>query len=380
MPPRALRSPFAIFVVLGGLIALAGCGSTNGLKVCPLSGCCGVGSDLCRAPQFLYATGLTGQIDVFPMDGNTGALGSPTSTLGPTRSLGMAALGNQFLYVSNPQLTLGGASSIDAWSINLGSGALTTVPGSPFSLGPLSFAAGLAADSSAQVIYVGDAGKIDALKADATGALTAVIGSPFLAGANLFLTVDPQSRFVFAADDDPPGNVLAFTIDSSTGALSAVAGSPFATIPNYAGDTQPSGIVVDTSASFVYTALTATNQVAAFSIVTSSGALNPVPGSPFTAGSGPIALATVNNFLYVSNAMDGTISGYSINATSGVLTPLNGSPFAIHGGPLTTAGLFLYTSGAGGLLAFSIDLTTGALTPIGSPVLYTGATVLTVVQ
>jgi hypothetical protein len=61
----------------------------------------------------------------------------------------MAALGNQFLYVSNPQLTLGGASSIDAWSINLGSGALTTVSGSPFSLGPLSLAAGLAADSSA---------------------------------------------------------------------------------------------------------------------------------------------------------------------------------------------------------------------------------------
>jgi 6-phosphogluconolactonase (cycloisomerase 2 family) len=241
---------------------------------------------------------------------------------------------------------------------------------------------GLAVDGTAQVLYVGDAGKIDALKADATGALTAVVGSPFAAGTNLYLTVDPQNRFVFASDDTPPGNVLAFTIDASTGALNAVPGSPFATIPGYVGNTQPSEIVVDSTGSFVYTGLMATGQIAAFSIVASSGALNPVPGSPFAAGNRPIALATVNNFLYVSNVMDGTISGYSINPTTGVLTPLSGSPFAIHGGPLTTdpAGRFLYTTGSGGLLAFSIDPQTGGLTPIGSAIPYAGATVLTFVQ
>jgi 6-phosphogluconolactonase len=376
------RSFVALFLILGSLVAvlaLGGCGA-NFTKACNASGCCGAASDLCPAPQYLYANGVNGQIDVFPIAAGTGVPGSPTSTSGSTMSLGMAALNNQFLYVSNP--TLGGISSIDAWSIDLGSGGLTAVPGSPFSLGTLSLGAGLAANNSAQVLYVGDAGKIDALKADATGALTAVLGSPFAAGTNLFLTVDPQNRFVFASDDTPPGNVLAFTIDASTGALSPVPGSPFATISGYVGNTQPGQIVVDSTGSFVYTGLLSTGQIAAFSIVPSSGALNPVPGSPFPAGNTPIALATVNNFLYVSNALDGTISGYSINPTNGVLTPLGGSPFAIHAGPLATdlVGRFLYTTDSGGLLAFSIDSTTGALTPLGSPIPYAGATVLTFVQ
>ena len=376
------RSFVALFLILGSLeamLALGGCGA-NLTKVCNTSGCCGAASDLCPAPQYLYANGVHGQIDVFPIAAGTGVPGSPTSTPGSTMSLGMAALNNQFLYVSNP--TLGGISSIDAWSIDLGSGGLTAVPGSPFSLGTLSLGAGLAANNSAQVLYVGDAGKIDALKADATGVLTEVLGSPFLAGTNLYLTVDPQNRFVFASDDTPPGNVLAFTSDASTGALSPVPGSPFATISGYVGNTQPGQIVVDSTGRFVYTGLLSTGQIAAFSIVPSSGALNPVPGSPFSAGNTPIALATVNNFLYVSNALDGTISGYSINPTNGVLTPLGGSPFAIHAGPIATdlVGRFLYTTGSGGLLAFSIDSTTGALTPLGSPMPYAGATVLTFVQ
>ena len=235
-------------------------------------------------------------------------------------------------------------------------------------------------NSTAQVLYVADAGKIDALHADATGALTPILGSPFLGGGTLYLTVDPLNRFVFASDDAPPGNIAAFTI-GSTGALTAAPGSPFATIPGYVGTTRPSQVVTDATGSFVYTGLMATGQVAAFSVDASSGALTLVPGSPFPAGNNPLSLATVNNFLYVSNFTDGTISGYSINPTKGALTALAGSPFAIHGGPLVASpfGGFLYTTGPGGLLAFSINPQTGALTQVGSAIPYAGATVLTFV-
>ncbi len=142
-------------------------------------------------------------------------------------------------------------------------------------------------NNAAQVLYVADAGKIDALHADATGALTPILGSPFLGGGTLYLTVDPLSRFVFASDDAPPGSVVAFTI-SSTGALTAVPGSPFPTIPGYVGTTRPSQIVTDATSSFVYTGLMATGQVAAFSVNASTGALTPVPGSPFPAGNNPL--------------------------------------------------------------------------------------------
>ena len=366
-----------ILTSLVGLLALGGCGSVSP-KVCTLSGCCGPTSDACAVPQFLYANGLNGQISVFSIVNGSGVSGPSSSVSGAANSLGMSALNSQFLYASNPASPVGGTSSIDAWAIAPGTGALTPLPGSPFSLGPLSFAAGLAMNNAAQVLYVADAGKIDALHADATGALTPILGSPFLGGGTLYLTVDPLSRFVFASDDAPPGSVVAFTI-SSTGALTAVPGSPFATIPGYVGTTRPSQIVTDATSSFVYTGLMATGQVAAFSVNASTGALTPVPGSPFPAGNNPLSLAAVNNFLYVSNFSDGTISGYSIDPTNGALTALAGSPFAIHGGPLVASrfGGFLYTTGPGGLLAFSINPQSGALTQVGSAIPYGGATVLT---
>jgi 6-phosphogluconolactonase (cycloisomerase 2 family) len=370
------------------LLLLAGCGSNgSGVKFCPGANtgdcnCGTAGNAPCPIlPQLLYATGTNGQVTVFPIAG-TGALGSSTSTAGPSATLGMAALNNQFLYVSNPNLNIGGTSSINAWTINASSGVLTPVAGSPFSLGPLSLATGLATDSAAQVLYVADAGHIGALKADSNGALTAVSGSPFPAGTSLYLTVDPQNRFLFASDDTPPGNVLAFTINGS-GALTAVPGSPFPTTTNTTGNTTPGQIVVDASGSFVYVSLTATGQVAAFSITASSGALTPVTGSPFAAGSQPLALAAFSNFLYVSNAGDGTLSGYRINSTTGALSPLSGSPFAIRGAALTVdpLGPFLYTSGASAIFAFTINPQTGALAPLpGTPSPAPPATVLTFVQ
>lgn len=379
MTAPSLRG-FAVVLIVAAFFALAACGSGNTTSICPLStnGCCPGNSVACRAPQYVYANGINGQVAGFPVS-NTGALGTPVIASGPQASLGMAALGNAFLYVADPLSMSTG--SINAWSIDAGTGSLTTVPGSPFALGPFSLAGGLAANNNAGVIYVGDAGKIDALKADATGALSALAGSPFPAGSNIYLATDPANKFLFASDTTGSGNVLAFTLDS-TGALTAAPGSPFPVIPNSTTITMPGQIVVDATGSFVYVALTSTNQVAAFSIVPSSGALNVVPGSPFPTGQTPFTLAATNKFLYVTNAMDGTLSAFSIDPATGILSPLAGSPFPRLGGSMVTdpAGSFLYLSNSAGMQAFSIDATTGALTEIGTPIPFAGATVLTYVQ
>ena len=367
-------------LILCSLVLLAACGSNHGIAVCQGDGCCGGSSALCVAPRYVYANGTDGQVYVFPVDNGTGAVSSPTSIAGASMSLGMATLNNQFLYLSSPSANLNQGSSIDAWSIDLGTGMLTTVAGSPFALGPPSFSVGLAADDATQTLYVAEGGQIDALKSDANGVLTPVPGSPFLAGLNFYLAVDPQNRFLFATDNIVPASVLAFTIDASTGALTAVPGSPFATGANSGG--LQLGIVADSSGKFVYTVMQSTSQIAGFSIASPSGALTPIPGSPFSTGSTPIALATVNNFLYVSNIGDQTLSGYSIDSTTGVLTPLSGSPFAIRAGALITdtSGSFLYSAGSGGMMAFKIDATTGGLTQVGSAIPFAGATVLAFVQ
>jgi 6-phosphogluconolactonase len=374
MSSAILRTVVA-FATFASLFALAGCGNSS--PTCT-GDCCGPVNVACPAPpSHLYATGIDGKISIFT--GYSGTLGAPTSVAGPASTFGMAVLGNQTLYVSNPDLTVGGTSSIDAWSIDPDTGGLSPLPASPFSLGPSTLANGLAINTAEQVLYVADLGKIDALQADPTGALSLVPGSPFPSGTSIFLTVDPGNRFVFASDEDPPGSISAFTIGTG-GALAQVAGSPFAANPNGSGS-QPRQIVVDSTGNFVYTVLLSTNQVAAFSIVQSSGALTPVPGSPFATGNGPIAMATVRNFLYVSNVQDGTISGFTIDGTTGILSPIPGSPFAFPGGAMITDyGSFLYTASANGMLAFSIDDSTGALTQVGSAIPYDGATVLTYVQ
>jgi len=365
-----------ILLILTALLVMAACGST-GTKACPLSTGCGcLASNACIAPQYVFAAG-NGQVLSFPIE-SSGALGTSKSTTGPTPTFGMAALNNQFLYVGNPVPDVSG--EVDAWAINLSNGNLTTVPGSPFLLGPLTLAGGVAANPFAGVIYVADSGKVDALQADATGALKPINGSPFAAGTNLYLTLDPQNRFLFTSVDDPPGGVFAFTMDSTSGALTAVPGSPFLPLPNYPGNTQPGQVVVDATGSFVFTPLTITGQVAAFAINAPGGTLTAVPGSPFTAGNRPLAAATIDSFLYVSNTQDGTISGYSINPTNGVLAPLNGSPFAIPAAvilanPFTNV---LYVSGAAGISAYTIDLQSGGLTPVaGSPFPAPGVTAMT---
>jgi 6-phosphogluconolactonase (cycloisomerase 2 family) len=325
----------------------------------------------------VFADGIDGQISVFPVDRGSGTLSLPISVTGPTMSLGIAAVNDQFLYVSD--FGLGGPASIDVWSINQSTGGLTPV--SPFSLGTLSIAAGLAINTNNQVLYVADAGKIDALQPnDTTGALTPISGSPFPSGTNLYLTIDPSGQFLFSSVADPPGGVAAFTMDAFTGRLTPVLGSPFSAVPN--STVQPGQIVADGSGKFVYVTLVPSNQVAGLAITTPSGALTPVPGSPFNAGSSPLTLAIVSKFLYVSNLGDGTLSAYAIDSASGTLTPVAGSPFPIRAAAMTSDFFdgYLFVSDTGGMTAFKVDLTTGTLTQVGSPVTFAGATALTFVQ
>ncbi len=380
MATRPFHSFAVILAVIAFLLVSAGCGS-NSTVICPLgassSSCgCGAGNVACIQPMYVYATG-NGQVAAFPFNQTNGALGTPLTTSGPSATFGLAALNNQFLYVSDPTLNLAGESSVDAWSIDSTTGQLTAVPNSPFALGPLSIANGLAVNTNAQVLYVADAGRIDALKIDSTGALSAINGSPFAAGSQLFLAIDPQNRFLFAADNTPPGGVLAYTLDG-TGALTPVPGSPFAIQTNNAGNVQPAQLAVDSTGSFLFAAVTGTGQVAAFSISAPSGTLTQVPGSPFTAGTQPFAVTVSGKFVYVSNLGDATVSGYSFDSTSGVLSPLNGSPFAIHAAALAASpyGGYLAASSVNGVQVYRIDPNSGALTAVGSPGADAGATAL----
>jgi 6-phosphogluconolactonase len=101
-----------------------------------------------------------------------------------------------------------------------------------------------------------------------------------------------------------------------------------------------------------------------------------------------VAIVPSGAFLYTSNLGDSTISGFSVDGSTGALTPIAGSPFPYpYGEPdglvVHPSGKFLYAvapfpSGIGprGVGEFNIDQTSGALSPMqSSPAAFAGASV-----
>ena len=90
-------------------------------------------------------------------------------------------------------------------------------------------------------------------------------------------------------------------------------------------------------AEFVYVANAGSNNVSAYSIGP-NGALTPVAGSPFPAGSDPRSLAVdlFRRFVCVANALSNNVSVYRIGANGG-LTLVAGSPFPAGSDPRSLA-------------------------------------------
>jgi 6-phosphogluconolactonase (cycloisomerase 2 family) len=173
-----------------------------------------------------------------------------------------------------------------------------------------------------------------------TGKLTTVSGSPFPAGNTPVRAVQAgfQGKFLYVSNlNDSAGGISALTIDQSTGALSPIPGSPFPT--GAPGSFPGPSALVTFSDSFLYVALAGTananNKIAAFAINPTSGGLTLVPGSPFVTGNDPLYMVLVpvtlspKGFLYTANVQDGTVSAFTADVNSGILTPVSGSPYAV---------------------------------------------------
>jgi 6-phosphogluconolactonase (cycloisomerase 2 family) len=119
--------------------------------------------------------------------------------------------------------------------------------------------------------------------------------------------------------------------------------------------------------------------VYAYVINPSDGSLTTVPGSPFSTGNdGTGALSLVfdasGTYLYTANSFDnngaliGSVSAYSLDVSTGALTPLANSPYAIAGSSqpvqIARAGNYLYVvdNAANAVDVFAIAAGTGELT------------------
>ena len=232
--------------------------------------------------DFLYASGNSGVLTVFAIDSATGAL-SPTSSVTLSNefleSSAVITPNGQYLYQNdldrNDDL-FPTSVQIAGFSTDAASGALSPVPGSPLTLttpspSTTSSSGPMAIDPTGKFLYVGyqfvvvnvgDDGGLAGYSIDAaSGALTAVPGSPFaIGGVPNSVAIDPSGEFLIVSVFPLGGgsHLAVFSIDPGTGALTSVPGSPFG--PTYSWG----GVAVDPSGSYFYagTALQTANSPA----------------------------------------------------------------------------------------------------------------------
>jgi len=87
---------------------------------------------------------------------------------------------------------------------------------------------------------------------------------------------------------------------------------------------------VDPSGRFVYVTTVSTGRVSGYTITAGTGALTPIPSSPFDSGAIPVSVTVdpSGRFAYVANIGSNDISAFTITASSGALARITGSPFS----------------------------------------------------
>ena len=298
--------------------------------------------------NFLYvANVLDNTISGYTVNAASGALaalGSSTTTGAFPFAMTIDPSG-RFLYVTNA-----GDNTVSAFSITPGTGALTPVPGSPAGTGLIPVAARV--DSKGRLLLVAnyDEGTVTSFAVNAaTGALSGAVAIPV--GANPSdIATDLTGKFIYIANDGD-NTISAFAVDP-TGLLSTIPGSPFAI------DGGPVGLSVDPSGQFLYVATEGTNAVTGYAINSTTGALarrstihtRSTPAI-LTMSGGSSAVAYTPTFAYVANEGSNNVSAYAVNATTGALTEVSGSPFASDDGPrsitVDRTGRFVYTANGG---------------------------------
>lgn len=259
-------------------------------------------------------------------------------------NLGASSFGIQF-----------GQIGIGAYTINQSSGAISPSGQVIF---PAVRDAEMAIDASGHFLYQPDSGTIDTYSIDqTTGALTLLPGQPAAVPVGNFSAASPDGRFIL---NEGNGLLEAFSVNTSTGQLTLTA-PPIPT----GGTGGPMTVSADSR--FIYVANTTESNVAVFNIGP-AGVLAPTLGSPFTtdAQAAGITLSPNGRFLYMAfgSPDTGHVKGWAVNPDTGNFSPIAGANLSnANTINVDGSGLFAYVSQQK-LVTYKVDPTTGALTQV----------------
>jgi DNA-binding beta-propeller fold protein YncE len=260
-------------------------------------------------------------------DGKLTRLGAPAATGAFPFGIAMSPDGKA-VYTSNSD-----DDSVSAFAVN-GDGTLTRLGDAAPAVDD--FPRGVAVSPDGRFLYTANGRSGDtepdsvtmfAIRPDRTLVRR---GSIPMGASGIGIVFTPDARFLYV-NCEYSANVYGFRVGAD-GDLTPVPRSPFAA----AGF--PLGINVTPSGRHLYVASGGSPVDPAETVLThgfaigGDGALTPVPGSPFTAGNGPVGITPTpdGRHLYVSNFGSSDISAFGIDG-SGALREIDGSPFPTGG-------------------------------------------------
>lgn len=297
-----------------------------------------------------------------------------------------------FVFVTASKGTTQGVGQISVFAVDSQSGALSQVPDSPFISGgrnPVAEVTG--ADS--KNLYVANEldNTIVQFKIGSDGKLysTHTVNTP--GSEPTALAVSPDGKFLFVLDNfrpnspvftdlNPgPGGLVVFPLDATGNFGTPVANgnTNFWPLPF-----QPTSINVLANGKSLYVvsrtgSVPGTNGVVTGFSIGSGGVLLDLPGSPFTAGTSPNAIASdpTSRFVYVTDGASNQIIAYGVTP-NGTLVPTVNGPTTTGGFPdavtVDPRGLFVYVANYNdpSVWAYAIDQATGVPTTVSSGGVY----------
>jgi 6-phosphogluconolactonase (cycloisomerase 2 family) len=302
-------------------------------------------------PKFAYVANQgDNTVTGYRINATSGALSKVGSaTVGTYPTFLTADLNGRFLFVTNC-----GSSNLSVFKINASNGIIAEVPGSPYTTGGCPVSA--AVDAFANYVYVGSSDyTVSTFSIDpGIGTLTNVGSTSFQAhcGAPGAMVIAPMGTNLYAACGnlavvailtptpvpDGGGNFVYSTslvADPHGGwGWGVVSGKAVEQIGfdvynvgfwayGPSGGSPTGGVAVDPFGRFLYAVEGNANDIQASSIAL-GGPLTLIPGSPFAAGTSPVAGASdfSGKFLYIVNQGSNDLSGYAVDQLTGALTPL----------------------------------------------------------
>jgi 6-phosphogluconolactonase len=237
--------------------------------------------------------------------------------IGQSIAESIVVVNKKFLYLPDQNGVLG-------FAISHSTGALTPLAGSPFPA-PSTITT-LSADPDSQggrFLFAADflSGNFMAFTINAnTGALTLVPGSPFSNPTFRVtsLNVDGTGSYLYGTAGSTTGSVFGYSINQNSGALSPISGSPF---PLGTGQVQ-----INPAGTFLLSLASGGNAIEVIPIEAGTGALLVASTTSFPTvnSAGTVVMHPSGNFVYTCGEKF-PMEGFQFSG--GVLTELAGSPF-----------------------------------------------------